>query len=75
MQQVQLLGIQQSRHAAFTAVAGVGYFVNTTVEQYSNSTSRYLPGAVVAVKDYANTFDTNACNISSEMVQIKLVVN
>jgi len=31
----------------FTAVAGEGYFVNTT------------SGAVVAIKDYAGTFDTN----------------
>ena len=44
----------------FTAVSGVGYFVNTT----SGAITVTLPaspdaGAVVAVKDYANTFDTN----------------
>ena len=44
----------------FTAVAGEGYFVNTT----SGAITVTLPaspsaGAVVAVKDYANTFDTN----------------
>jgi len=44
----------------FTAVAGTGYFVNTT----SGAITVTLPaspaaGAVVAVKDYANTFDTN----------------
>jgi len=44
----------------FTAVAGEGYFVNTT----SGEVTVTLPsspsaGAVVAVKDYANTFDTN----------------
>ena len=46
--------------ASFTGVAGVGYFVNTT----SGAITVTLPaspaaGAVVAVKDYANTFDTN----------------
>ena len=46
----------------FTAVAGEGYFVNTT----SGAITVTLPaspsaGAVVAVKDYANTFDTNKC--------------
>ena len=59
----------------FTAVAGEGYFVNTTGGEIDVT----LPagtsaGAVVAIKDYANTFDTNNCYISSEMVQIKLVV-
>ncbi len=44
----------------FTGVAGVGYFVNTT----SGAITVTLPaspdaGAVIAVKDYANTFDTN----------------
>jgi len=46
----------------FTAVAGVGYFVNTT----SGEIDVTLPaspsaGDVVAVKDYANTWDTNNC--------------
>ena len=46
----------------FTAVAGEGYFVNTT----SGEIDVTLPaspsaGAVVAVKDYANTWDSNAC--------------
>jgi hypothetical protein len=44
----------------FTAVSGVGYFVNTT--RWSNH-QLILPagtaGDVVAIKDYANTFDTN----------------
>ena len=44
----------------FTAVAGEGYFVNTT----SGTITVTLPsspsaGAVIAIKDYANTFDTN----------------
>ena len=46
--------------SGFTAVSGVGYFVNTT----SGAITVTLPaspdaGAVIAVKDYANTFDTN----------------
>ena len=46
----------------FTAVAGEGYFVNTT----SGEIDVTLPaspsaGAVVAIKDYANTWDTNNC--------------
>jgi|5_EtaG_2_1085323.scaffolds.fasta_scaffold27513_1 hypothetical protein len=46
----------------FTAVAGEGYFVNTT----SGEIDVTLPaspsaGAVVAVKDYAGTWDTNSC--------------
>ena len=46
--------------ASFTGVAGVGYFVNTT----SGAITVTLPaspsaGDVIAVKDYANTFDTN----------------
>ena len=46
----------------FTAVAGEGYFVNTT----SGEIDVTLPaspsaGAVVALKDYANTWDTNNC--------------
>jgi len=48
----------------FTAVAGEGYFVNTT----SGAITVTLPaspagGAVVAIKDYANTFDTNNCTL------------
>jgi len=48
--------------SSFTAVAGEGYFVNTT----SGAITVTLPaspaaGAVVAVKDYANTWDTNNC--------------
>ena len=48
----------------FTAVAGEGYVVNTT----SGAITVTLPaspsaGAVVAIKDYANTFDTNAVTL------------
>ena len=49
----------------FTAVAGEGYFVDTS----SGGVTVTLPaspsaGAVVAFKDYANTFDTNALTIN-----------
>ena len=50
--------------ADFTAVSGEGYFVNTT----SSAVTVTLPsspsaGAIVAVKDYANTADTNRITI------------
>jgi len=49
----------------FTAVAGEGYFVNTT----SGAVTVTLPsspsaGDVVAFKDYANTFDTNPLTLN-----------
>ncbi len=45
----------------FTAVAGEGYFVNTTSGEIDVALPAGVAGAVVAVKDYANTFDTNSC--------------
>jgi hypothetical protein len=55
----------------FTAVAGEGYFVNTT----SGAITVTLPsspsaGAVVGFKDYAKTWDTNNCilNRNSEKI-------
>ena len=50
--------------ADFTAVSGEGYFVNTT----SGAVTVTLPsspsaGAIVAIKDYANTADTNNITI------------
>ena len=47
----------------FTAVAGEGYFVNTTSGAISVNLPAGTAGAVVAVKDYANTFDTNAVTL------------
>ena len=49
----------------FTEVSGEGYFVNTT----SGAVTVTLPsspaaGAIVGIKDYANTFDTNACTLN-----------
>jgi len=45
--------------SGFTAVAGEGYFVNTTGGAVSVNLPAGTAGAVVAFKDYANTFDTN----------------
>ena len=43
----------------FTAVAGEGYFVNTTGGDITVNLPAGTAGAVVAIKDYAGTFDTN----------------
>ena len=47
----------------FTAVAGEGYFVNTTSGAVNVTLPAGTAGAVVAIKDYANTFDTNAVTL------------
>jgi len=49
--------------STFTAVAGEGYFVNTTGGAVSVNLPAGTAGAVVAIKDYANTFDTNNCTL------------
>ena len=48
----------------FTAVAGEGYFVNTTSGEIDVTLPAGTAGDVVAIKDYAKHFDTNNCNIS-----------
>ena len=50
--------------STFTAVAGEGYFINTTGGVVSVNLPAGVAGAVVAIKDYANTFDTNAVTVS-----------
>jgi len=50
--------------STFTAVAGEGYFVNTTGGAVTVNLPAGTAGAVVAIKDYANTFDTNNCILS-----------
>ena len=50
--------------STFTAVAGEGYFVNTTGGAVTVNLPAGTAGAVVAVKDYANTFDTNAVTLN-----------
>ena len=49
----------------FTAVAGVGYFVNTTGGAVTVNLPAGTAGDVIAVKDYANTFDDNACTLAA----------
>ena len=49
--------------STFTAVAGEGYFVNTTGGAVSVNLPAGVAGAVVAIKDYAGTFDTNAVTL------------
>ncbi len=49
--------------STFTAVAGEGYFVNTTGGAVTVNLPAGTAGAVVAIKDYAGTFDTNALTI------------
>ena len=49
--------------ADFTAVAGVGYFVNTTSGAVNVTLPAGSAGSVVAIKDYAKTFDTNAVTL------------
>jgi len=44
--------------SGFTAVAGEGYFCNTTSGDFTVNLPAGTPGAVVGFKDYANTFDT-----------------
>jgi len=50
--------------ASFTATAGEGYFVDTNGGAITVSLPAGSAGAVVAVKDYRNTFDTNNCIIT-----------
>jgi len=47
----------------FTAVAGEGYFVNTTSGAVNVTLPAGTAGAVVGIKDYAGTFDTNAVTL------------
>ena len=49
--------------SGFTAVSGVGYFVDTTSGAISVNLPAGTAGDVVAIKDYANTFDTNAVTL------------
>ena len=51
--------------STFTAVAGEGYFVNTTSGVVTVNLPAGTAGAVVAIKDYAGTFDTNKVTIDT----------
>ena len=51
--------------ANFTAVSGEGYFCNTTGGVFTVTLpASQSAGAIVAIKDYANTFDTNNLTIA-----------
>jgi hypothetical protein len=67
---------QAVKTAAFNAVAGEGYFVNTT----SGVITVTLPaspsaGDTIAIKDYAGTFDSNALTIARNGKNIQGVAN
>ncbi len=49
--------------STITVVNGEGYFVNTTGGVVTVNLPAGVAGAVVAIKDYANTFDTNAVTL------------
>jgi hypothetical protein len=50
--------------STFTATAGEGYFCNTTGGAFTVNLPAGSAGAVVAIKDYASTFDSNALTIA-----------
>ena len=51
--------------ATFTAVNGEGYFVNTSGGAVTVNLPAGSVGAIVAVKDYAQSFDSNNCTIAA----------
>ena len=52
-----------AKTAAFTAVSGNGYFVNTTSGAITVTLPSPSAGDIVGIKDYALTFATNNCTI------------
>jgi len=50
--------------STFTAVAGEGYFVNTTSGAITVNLPAGTAGAIVGIKDYAGTFDSNNVTVS-----------
>ena len=51
--------------STFTAVSGEGYFVNTTGGAVTVNLPAGSAGAIVSIKDYAQTFDTHNCTIAA----------
>ena len=49
--------------ATFTATSGEGYFANTTGGVFNMNLPAGAAGSIVSVKDYLNTFDTNALTV------------
>ena len=50
----------------FTAANGEGYFVDTSSGAITVTLPAGSTGAIVAIKDYAQTFDSNACTIAAD---------
>jgi len=50
--------------AGFTAVSGEGYFCDTTSTAFAVALPAGTAAAIVAVADYANTFDSNSLTIT-----------
>jgi hypothetical protein len=48
-----------AKTTSFTAVSGVGYFVNTTSGTITVTLPAGSAGSIVSLKDYANTWNTN----------------
>ena len=55
--------VKTNSDSGFTAVAGEGYFLDTSSGTISVNLPAGSAGDVVAFKDYANTFDTNAVTL------------
>ena len=51
--------------STFTAVNGEGYFVNTSGGVVTVNLPAGSVGAIVSIKDYAQSFDDNTCTVSS----------
>ena len=50
--------------ATFTAVSGEGYFVNTTSGAVTVNLPAGVAGAIIGLKDYAGTWQTNAVTLN-----------
>jgi len=53
-----------AKTASFTAVSGVGYFVNTTSTAITVTLPAGSAGSIISLKDYANTWQTNSVTIT-----------
>ena len=50
--------------STFTAASGEGYFADTSGGAITMNLPAGTAGSIVAVKDYAQTFDSNTCTVS-----------
>ena len=55
--------VKTNSDSGFTAVSGEGYFCNTTAGAFTVNLPAGSVGAIVAIKDYAGTFQTNNLTI------------